>query len=178
LCVQRRRELCKFPKRQKAPFGNAVVIPDPIIRAFAAQQTTSQTLRRHAVQKQASKPGFDLPMAAFLPLGDSNQLAVSALKMPTTMAKTLLRYQVEGLSFLQHRFQRDIKLMDDIIAAEKTNDTFDVISDYWHNTASDYAKEVSKTLAINARFASDAAGVVREEVKNSLNAAAASTIAP
>lgn len=130
------------------------------------------------MQKQILKSAFDLPMASFPPLGDRNQLAASALKMPTTMAKTLLRYQIEGLSFLQHRFQRDIKLLDDIIAAEKTNDTFDVISDYWRDAASDYAKEVSKTLAINARFASDTADIAKDEVKSSSNAAAASTIAP
>ncbi|MGO7213283.1 hypothetical protein ACC817_21145 [Rhizobium ruizarguesonis] len=130
------------------------------------------------MQKQASKSGFDFPPALFPALSDSNKFAESALKMPTSIAKAMLRYQVEGLSFLQHRFQRDIKLMDDIIAAEKTNDTFDVISDYCRDAAFDYAKEVGKTLTINAKIASDAAGMVREEVKNSLNDTAASTIAP
>ncbi|NTJ11337.1 hypothetical protein [Rhizobium lusitanum] len=118
------------------------------------------------MQKQVLKSAFELPMASFLALSDDNNPTGSALKIPTTIAKTLLRYQVEGLSFLQHRFQRDIKLMDDVIAAEKTNDTLDVIGDYWRDAVSDYAKEISKTLAINARFASDTAGIVREEAKN------------
>jgi len=118
------------------------------------------------MQKQVLKSAFELPMASFLALSDGNNPTGSALKIPTTIAKTLLRYQVEGLSFLQHRFQRDIKLMDDVIAAEKTNDTLDVIGDYWRDAVSDYAKEIGKTLAINARFASDTAGIVREEAKN------------
>ena len=118
------------------------------------------------MQKQVLQSAFELPMAPFLALSGGNNLTESAFKMPTTIAKAMLRYQIEGLSFLQHRFQRDIKLMDDVIAAEKTNDTLDVIGDYWRDAVSDYAKEVSKTLAINARFASDTAGIVREETKN------------
>ena len=127
------------------------------------------------MQKQVLQLAFDLPMASFLASGDSKQFVDSALKMPTTVIKAMLRYQVEGLSFLQHRFRCDIKLLDDIVAAEKTNETADVIGDYWRNAASDYAKEVNKTVAINARFASDAIGVIREEAENPLGAAAAKT---
>lgn len=77
--------------------------------------------------------------------------------------KTALRYQIEALVFLKHRFEKDITFLDDLVAAKELDEVLDVYSGFCATLMSDYTNEAGKTLALGSRFAADAARQVRKE---------------
>ncbi|OBQ57990.1 hypothetical protein A8146_22400 [Mesorhizobium loti] len=90
--------------------------------------------------------------------------------------RALLRYQIEGVSFLKRRFEDDLKLIEKLTEGEFV-DAFDVFANFVQNATSDYAKEAGKFASIGAKLASETAGQVRQEAETTMDDMAAATLA-
>ena len=92
--------------------------------------------------------------------------------------KAMIRTQIEALTFVKHRYERNLRLVDDLIASEKYHNTFGVCGEFYHDAASEYAEEMRKLTSLCSRIVSDSAKLVDGEVEKMFEDAAARTIAP
>ena len=107
---------------------------------------------------------FSIPQTSFFP-ADSRKAASALAHMQGQAFQAMLRYQVEALGFLRRRFEKDIKLVDDLIESGEHGDTFDVYADFMREAISDYTDEAGKLAKLESRLASDTARQIREEAK-------------
>lgn len=119
-----------------------------------------------------------MPGVPALPgFAESRKFFLAGVRLQAYAAKAALRYQIEALSFLKHRCEQDMKLVDDLVSGEEFNDAFDVVSNFMQNAATEYAAEVGKVASIGSKLASEAAKGVREEVDAAIEDIAAQTVA-
>ncbi|MDX8533307.1 phasin family protein [Mesorhizobium sp. VK25A] len=113
-----------------------------------------------------------------LPFAQTGQKFLRATAaMQAHSIRALLRYQIEGVSFLKRRFEDDLKLVEKLTGGDEFVDAFDVFVNFIQNAASDYANEAGKFASIGARLASDTAGQVRKEAETTMDDMAAATLA-
>lgn len=118
------------------------------------------------------------------PFALSAPLAANAQKFLFSMArlqaqgyKAMMRYQIEALSFLKHRFEEDVKLAADLAASTDFNDAFDVCASFVQNAVTEYSSESGRMASISSRIASDTARRVRRETDAAIEDIAAQTVA-
>lgn len=105
------------------------------------------------------------------------KLLRAAAAMQSHSMRALLRYQIEGASFLKRRFEDDLKLLEKLAGGDEFVDAFDVFVNFVQNATSDYANEVGKFASIGAKLASETAGQVRKEAETTMDDMAAATLA-
>ncbi|WP_245525778.1 phasin family protein [Mesorhizobium sp. M00.F.Ca.ET.216.01.1.1] len=113
-----------------------------------------------------------LPMAT-----NGHKLILAAAGFQAHAFKAMVRFQIETLSFLKHRCEQDVKLVDDLVAGNEFNDAFDVLSNFFQNATSDYAIEAGKVASIGSNLASETARRIRREAETTIEDMAASTAA-
>lgn len=91
--------------------------------------------------------------------------------------KAAMRYQIEGLSFLQRRCEQDMKLVDDLLATGDFSDAFDVCANFCQNAVMDYSREAANVTSIGSDVASDTARQLRAETRVVAEEMAAQTVA-
>ncbi len=79
-----------------------------------------------------------------------------------------MRYQIEALAFLKHRYEQDVKFVDDLVGSDEFNDAFDVFTTFMQNAATEYATEASKVINISSRLAAETARQVRKEAEEAV----------
>ncbi|QDZ01357.1 phasin family protein [Nitratireductor mangrovi] len=109
--------------------------------------------------------------------GQAQKLAVAGARLQAHGFKAMMRYQIEMLDFLKHRFEQDVKLVDDLVSSSEFNDAFDVCSDFFQNAAIEYSEEMGKVASIGSKLASEAASRVRTETESVIEDMAAKTVA-
>jgi hypothetical protein len=119
----------------------------------------------------------DFPLAGAPALENGTKFLYAAGRMQTQALKGLLRYQIETLAFLQRRYHQDMKLLDDLVATQKTHDAFDVVSDFWQNALSDYTDEAGKVASLGYKLASGSVRAVQKEAEAAIGGTAAKTAA-
>ena len=118
------------------------------------------------------------PSALTLPMyASSPQFLLVGTRLQAHAYKAMMRYQIEALSFIKHRYEQDVKLIDDLVASEELDDAFDVCSGFWQDAMSDYAIEVRKVAAIGSELASQTAKRARKETTTTIEDMAARTVA-
>lgn len=124
------------------------------------------------MQPAADQPDFFSPGMA------NNQKAfLAASRLQAQAFKAIMRYQIETLSFLKHRCEQDVKLVDDLVASDEFSDVFDVFSNFVQNATLEYAREAGKVASIGSRLATEAANRVRKQAEDTIEDMAAKTIA-
>jgi len=113
-----------------------------------------------------------LPMMA-----DGQKVLSATVRFQAPAFKAMMRYQIEMLSFLKHRYEQDLKLVDDLAASDEFNDAFDVLGNFVQNATSEYVTEAGKVASIGSKLASDIAQRVRKEAVRTIGDMAARTIA-
>src|SRR5438445_10800058 len=109
-----------------------------------------------------------------MPMMESGQTyMLAAASLQAQAFKAMMRYQIETLAFLRHRYEQDLKLADDLMAGFEFNDGFDVFSVFMQNATSEYANEAGKVAALTSRLASETARRVRKEAKTVIEDVAA-----
>ena len=88
-----------------------------------------------------------------------------------------MRYQIEALSCLKHRYEQDVKLAEDLVASADFADAFDVYAGFVQNAVTEYSSETGKMANIGSRIASETARRVRKETDAAIEDMAAQTIA-
>lgn len=112
------------------------------------------------------------PMAA-----NAQKFLFSMARLQAQGYKAMMRYQIEALSFLKHRYEQDVKLAEDLAGSTDFNDAFDVYAGFFQNAVTEYSSETGKMANIGSRIASDAARRVRKETDAAIEDLAAQTIA-
>ncbi|WP_244529988.1 phasin family protein [Mesorhizobium qingshengii] len=113
-----------------------------------------------------------------LPMLENGQkLILAAASLQAHAFKTMMRYQIETLAFLKHRYEQDVKLAEDLVAGSEFNDAFDVFSNFLQNATSEYATEAGKVAALTSKLTSETARRVRKEAETAIEDMAAKTVA-
>jgi Phasin protein len=107
----------------------------------------------------------------------SRALASAAMHMQAQALKAMFHVQIESLAFVQHRCERDLKLIDDLVDSEKYQNTFGVYGEFCRDAVSQYADETRKLIAIGSGIVSEAAKHANEEVDKVFEDVTARTIA-
>lgn len=111
----------------------------------------------------------------FLPFGQQAWLAVARLQAHAF--KATMRYQIEMLDFLKHRYEQDIKLAESLVESTQYGDTLDVCSDFYQTAMSEYSSEAGKVANIGSKLASETTREIRREAETITEDMAARTVA-
>ncbi|MCV3205470.1 phasin family protein [Mesorhizobium sp. YC-39] len=127
------------------------------------------------MQTHPGPPPFGMQL---LPMGaNAQKVFLAAASLQAHAFKAVMRYHIETLAFLKHRYEQDAKLADDLIAGSEFNDAFDIFSTFLQNAASEYATEAGKVVALTSRLASETASRVRKKAKTAVEDVVAKTVA-
>jgi hypothetical protein len=105
------------------------------------------------------------------------RLALATARLQAQTFRSAMRFQIEMLGFLKHRFEQDVSFMDDLVASGELNDAFDVVADFMQNAATEYTSEAGKLASIGSKLTSETARQIREQVEDAVDDLAAATIA-
>lgn len=113
-----------------------------------------------------------------LPMMENGQkFMLAAASLQAQAFKAMMRYQIETLTFLKHRYEQDVKLADDLLAGSAFNDAFDVFCAFFQNATSEYATEAGKVASLTSKLTSETARRVRKEADTAIEDMAAKTVA-
>lgn len=124
------------------------------------------------MQLAADQPDYFSPAMA-----NGQKAFLTASRLQAQAFKAMMRYQIETLSFLKHRYEQDVKLVDDLVGSDDVSDAFDVFSNFVQNATSEYATEAGKVASIGSKLATETAKRVREQADTTIEDMAAKTIA-
>lgn len=101
---------------------------------------------------------------------------VEAANAQAQLTKAVLRYQIEALTFLKHRFEQDLRLVDDLVDSGGRGDSIDVVSDFVETAATEYAGEAEKVARMSSRMASETARRMKKSTASAMEDVAARTV--
>jgi hypothetical protein len=110
-------------------------------------------------------------------LADAQKFFSDAARMQAEAYRALMRYQIEMLGFIKHRFEQDVKLVDDLAESKAFNDAFDVVTDFMQNAATQYAAEAGKVASLGSKLSAETARRVRRQAGEVIDDLAAKTVA-
>lgn len=110
-------------------------------------------------------------------LAQGQRLALATARLQAQTFRSAMRFQIEMLGFLKHRFEQDVRFMDDLVASTELNDAFDVVTDFMQNTAAEYTSEAGKMASIGSKLTSETARQIRAQAEGVVEDLAAATIA-
>ena len=100
---------------------------------------------------------------------NAQKFALAAAHLQAHAFKAAMRYQIEALTFLKHRYEMDVKFVDDLLGSDELNDAFDVFTTFMQNAATEYATEAGKVASIGSKLASETARHIREETEEAVD---------
>ncbi|WP_264484361.1 phasin family protein [Mesorhizobium sp. PAMC28654] len=113
-----------------------------------------------------------------LPMAENSQkVLLAAASLQAHAFKAMMRYHIETLGFLKHRYEQDVKLAGDLIDGAEFNDAFDIFATFLQNATLEYTTEAGKLAGVTSKLASETAKRVRKEAKTAIEDAAAKTVA-
>ena len=96
---------------------------------------------------------------------NGQKLMFSMARMQGHAMRAALQMQVEAMSFLKHRYEQDLKLVDDLTGSDGFSDAVNTYSQFLQETVTEYSDETGKIAEIGTRVASDTAKRAREEAE-------------
>ncbi|WP_163268934.1 phasin family protein [Chelativorans alearense] len=105
------------------------------------------------------------------------QAALSVARIQAQSFKAAMRYPIETLVFLKHRYERDVKLAEDLANSLEFGDTLDVCFDFYQQALVDYSAEAGKLAKIGSKLASEASEEICKEADTITDNIAAQTAA-
>lgn len=78
-------------------------------------------------------------------------------------ARAALGQQQQALSFLTHRCEQDVQLVDRIVNAGEIKDIYDAVVNFYEGAAKEYAAEAGKVAELGSRMTDDAMKSMRQE---------------
>jgi beta-glucosidase/6-phospho-beta-glucosidase/beta-galactosidase len=89
------------------------------------------------------------PMAANLP-----KMIQASTRMQAQLFNNCMKYNIEVLNFLKHRFEQDMRLVESVTKTEDTGKAFKAYMNFWQSAVREYTDEAGKLAAINNDVAS------------------------
>ena len=112
------------------------------------------------------------------PIVWDGQKAVFAMAHLQAQAfKAMMRYSIESASFLKHRCEEDVRLIDDLAAAKDFGEALEVFAEFSRDALSDYSREAGKMAGMGSKVASTALVQVRKEAETAMEEMGAATVA-
>ena len=109
------------------------------------------------------------PFAQVTPmLSNSPKALFSAVRLQAQAYKAMMRYQIEALSFMRHRLEEDVRLVDEIATAHDLGNAFEIYADFLQQTVSEYSDEAGKLANLGSKLASETARQVRREAETTM----------
>lgn len=91
--------------------------------------------------------------------------------------KAVLKWQIESLNFLRHRYEQDVKFIDELLAAPEPGEMLSTCSCFMQNALDEYSKEAVKAANHSGRIITETAREFRSEAeKVSENVMAATVV--
>lgn len=91
--------------------------------------------------------------------------------------KAMLKWQIESLGFLRHRYEQDIKLIDALLDVPEPGEMLSTCSCFFQNALDDYSREAVKAANYSGKVVTDAAREMRAEAEKISENAMAATVA-
>lgn len=108
------------------------------------------------------------PMASNLP-----KMIQASARMQAQMFNNCMKYNIEVLNFLKHRFEQDMKLVENVTNTDDTGKAFQAYMNFWQSAVREYTDEAGKLAAINSEVAEKIqreANTMREDIATAGNA--------
>lgn len=108
------------------------------------------------------------PMAANLP-----KMIQASTRMQAQLFNNCMKYNIEVLNFLKHRFEQDMKLVENVSGTDDTSKAFQAYMNFWQSAVREYTDEAGKLAAINSEVAEKIeheAKTIREDIATAGNA--------
>lgn len=120
---------------------------------------------------------FETGSDVFTPTAaDAQRMLFTIARLQAHAFKSMLRFQLEATSFMRHRLQQDIRLVDDLTRSNDFADAFDVFTGFFQNAATEYSGEAGKVAEIGSQIASETARKLRHEARETVEDMAARTV--
>lgn len=117
------------------------------------------------------------PLAGLPFIANGQKIFLATARLQAHAFKAAMRYQIEMLNFLKHRYEQDVKLVDDLVSSGEFNDAFDVVTDFMQNAATEYTSEAGKFASIGSKLGAETARRIRKQAGELVEDQAARTVA-
>ena len=108
------------------------------------------------------------PEQFFDKTSDINELASSLPKLIQASARlqahvfnSCMKCNIEMLDFLKHRFEQDMKLVEEVTCCQDSDKVVKTCMDFWECAVSEYSSEAGKLAAMNSQAAGQIEKVAR-----------------
>jgi negative regulator of replication initiation len=118
-----------------------------------------------------AKSGTDQPFIA-----NGQKLFLASARLQAHAFGAAMRYQIEMLGFLKHRYEQDVKLVDELVSSDEFADAFDVVSVFMQNAATEYTSEAGRMASIGSKLGSQTARQMRRQANEIVGDVATRTV--
>lgn len=126
--------------------------------------------------KQAAEPVMpDAPNAFFTANAGDSLLFFAHLQ--ANAVKAMLKWQVESLNFLKHRYEQDMKFIDELLEAPEPGEMLSAYSCFLQNALDEYSRESVKAANYSSKVVTDAAKEIRRKAESVSENMMAATVA-
>jgi hypothetical protein len=117
----------------------------------------------------------DFPFPAFSP-SMSDSPAMLAVRLQAGAYRSMLKWQIEQMNFLRHRYEQDLRFIDDLVGSPEPGEMLGATSCFLQNALDDYSREAVKAATLSGRLVTDAARDLRLEAEKISDNAKAATV--
>lgn len=114
--------------------------------------------------RQTTQTSPTAPQAELLQAAANGPLMFMA-RLQASTYKAALKWQIESLGFLRHRYEQDMKFIDELLATPEPGEALSAYSCFLQNALDDYSKEAVKAANYSGKIATDAAREIRSEAE-------------
>jgi Phasin protein len=105
----------------------------------------------------------DLLTQAIPLMANSDKFVLTIARLQGQAFMAMMRYPIEALGFLRHRYEQDVKLVDDLIATKDVNDALDIYAGFCEKAVAEYSTQASKIATMSSELASEAGKRMQKE---------------
>lgn len=96
-------------------------------------------------------------------LMNTEKFMMSLARLNGFALQTMLRMNVEALTFAKHRHEQDLKILDSLIKCEGVNEAMNTYTQFMKDTVTEYSEEVSNIVDIGSKAGAESAKRIRKE---------------
>jgi hypothetical protein len=103
--------------------------------------------------------------------------AMLMARVQASTFKAVLKWQIESLNFLRHRYEQDVKFIDELLSTPEPGEMLSTCSCFMQNALDEYSKEAVKAANYGGRIITDTAKEIRSEAEKVSEDMMAATLA-
>jgi hypothetical protein len=113
--------------------------------------------------KQTSNASTEGGLPASQMLMNTEKLMMSLARLNGLALQSMLRMNVEAMSFIKHRYEQDVKILETLARCEGINEAMNTYSQFMKDTVTEYSDEVSNIVDIGSKAGTETAKRIRKE---------------